>query len=173
MQETWVRSLGGADPLEKGMATHPSIPAWKIPRTEDLGGQQSMRSQRIGQNRVTNMTQVTKMFGDCSSLCCFGYLQTHWRAGIWKLQFGKPLKVVSSYTSGFGAFFDKWVTHMWPEHAVLEQSIVTKSSMLSDQQSGCLLILPSCQHHIQHSLPFVKLPGPYHKNRKFPSTPQT
>ena len=34
MQETWVRSLGGEDPLEKGMATHSSIPAWEIPWTE-------------------------------------------------------------------------------------------------------------------------------------------
>ena len=38
MQETWVWSLGQEDPLEKGMATHSSIPAWKIPRTEEPGG---------------------------------------------------------------------------------------------------------------------------------------
>ena len=37
MQETWVRSLGQEDPLEKGMATHSSILAWRIPRTEDPG----------------------------------------------------------------------------------------------------------------------------------------
>ena len=47
-QETQVRSLGGEDPLEKEMATHSSIPAWKIPRTEEHGGLQSMGSQRIG-----------------------------------------------------------------------------------------------------------------------------
>ena len=35
MQETWVQSLGWEDPLEKGMATHPSILAWRIPWTED------------------------------------------------------------------------------------------------------------------------------------------
>ena len=35
MQETWVRSLGQEDPLEKGMATHSSILAWKTPRTEE------------------------------------------------------------------------------------------------------------------------------------------
>ena len=45
MQETWVRSLGREDPLEKEMATHSSILAWKIiPRTEELGGLQSMGS---------------------------------------------------------------------------------------------------------------------------------
>ena len=48
MQETWVGSLGWEDPLEKGMATHSSILAWKIPRTEEPGGLQSMGSQRVG-----------------------------------------------------------------------------------------------------------------------------
>ena len=43
MQETQVLSLGGEDPLEKGMATHSSILAWKIPQTEEPGGLQSMR----------------------------------------------------------------------------------------------------------------------------------
>ena len=42
MQETWVRSLGQEDPLEKGMATHSSFLAWKIPWTEGPGGLQSM-----------------------------------------------------------------------------------------------------------------------------------
>ena len=37
MQETWVRSLGQEDPLEKGMATHSSILAWRIPWTEEPG----------------------------------------------------------------------------------------------------------------------------------------
>ena len=48
MQETWVVSLGWESTLEKGMATHSSILAWKIPLTEEPGGLQSMRSQRIG-----------------------------------------------------------------------------------------------------------------------------
>ena len=48
MQETQVQSLGQEDPLEKGMATHSSIPAWRIPRTEEPGGLQSMGSQRVG-----------------------------------------------------------------------------------------------------------------------------
>ena len=42
MQETWVQPLGWEDPLEKGMATHSSILAWRIPWTEKLGGLQSM-----------------------------------------------------------------------------------------------------------------------------------
>ena len=47
-QETLVQSLGGKDPLEKGMATHSSILAWRIPWTEDPGRLQSMRSQIVG-----------------------------------------------------------------------------------------------------------------------------
>ena len=48
MQETWVRSLGWEDPLEEGMATLSSIPAWRIPWTEEPGMLQFMGSQRIG-----------------------------------------------------------------------------------------------------------------------------
>ena len=47
MQETWVQSLGQEDPLEKGMATHSSIFAWRIPWTEEPVGLQSMESQRV------------------------------------------------------------------------------------------------------------------------------
>ena len=46
-QETWVRSLGQEDPLEKEMATHSSILAWKIPWTEKPGRLQSVGSQRV------------------------------------------------------------------------------------------------------------------------------
>ena len=48
MQETWVRSFSWEDPLEKGMATHSSILAWRIPRTEELHRLQSMGSQKVG-----------------------------------------------------------------------------------------------------------------------------
>ena len=48
MRETWVQSLGQEDPLEKEMATHSSILAWKIPWREESGGLQSMGSQRVG-----------------------------------------------------------------------------------------------------------------------------
>ena len=48
VQETWVRSLGGEDPLEKGMATHCSILAWRNPRTEKPGRLQSTGLQRVG-----------------------------------------------------------------------------------------------------------------------------
>ena len=47
MPETWVQSLGWDDPLEKEMATHSSILAWRIPWTEEPGKLQSMVSQRV------------------------------------------------------------------------------------------------------------------------------
>ena len=47
MWETWVRSLGQEDPLEKKMTTHSSVLAWKIPLIEEFGGLQSMGLQRV------------------------------------------------------------------------------------------------------------------------------
>ena len=54
MQETQVCFLGLDDPLEKGMATHSSILAWRIPWTEEPGGLQFMGSQRVGHNWAAN-----------------------------------------------------------------------------------------------------------------------
>ena len=45
MRETWVQSLGQVDPLEKGMAAHSIVPAWRISWTEEPGSLQSTRSQ--------------------------------------------------------------------------------------------------------------------------------
>ena len=52
MQEIWVRSLGWEGPLEKGMATHSSILAWRIPWTEEPGGLQFMGLQKVGYERA-------------------------------------------------------------------------------------------------------------------------
>ena len=50
MQETWVQSLGQENLLEKGMATHSSVLAWRIPRIQEPGGLQFMESQRVLHN---------------------------------------------------------------------------------------------------------------------------
>ena len=50
MQETWIQILGQEDPLEKGLATHSSILAWRIPCTEEPDGLQSMGLQRVRYN---------------------------------------------------------------------------------------------------------------------------
>ena len=61
MQETWVRSLGLEEPLEKEMATHSSILAWRIPWTEEPGGLQSMESQK-SRTRLSDQTTATFFF---------------------------------------------------------------------------------------------------------------
>ena len=58
MQETWVRSLGREDPLEKGMITHSSFLAWRISWTEEPGGLQSMGLQ--SHHYVTNTFKLNK-----------------------------------------------------------------------------------------------------------------
>ena len=58
MQEIRVRSLDQEDSLEKGMATHSSILAWRIPWTEEAGGLQSMGSQRVAHDRATKHTDT-------------------------------------------------------------------------------------------------------------------
>ena len=54
--ETWVRSLGQEDPLEKEMVTHSSILAWRIPWMEEPGGLQSMGSQRVRHDWTTSLS---------------------------------------------------------------------------------------------------------------------
>ena len=56
--ETWVRSLGWEDPLEEGMETHSNILAWRIPRTEEPDGLQSMGLQRVRHDWVAKNTHI-------------------------------------------------------------------------------------------------------------------
>ena len=60
--KTWVRSLDQEDPLEKRMATHSSILAWRIPWTEEPSGLESMGSQRVGHDWATNITTTCWKF---------------------------------------------------------------------------------------------------------------
>ena len=66
MQEMWLASLGWEDPLEEEMATHLSVPAWKIPWTEEPDGLQSMGSKRVRHDWATEHAHT--------SLCCMRYL---------------------------------------------------------------------------------------------------
>ena len=58
MQETQVQSLGQEDPLEEGVTTHSGILPWRIPWTEEPGGLQSMRAQRVRHKCVTEHIQL-------------------------------------------------------------------------------------------------------------------
>ena len=76
MRETWVRSLGQENPLEKEMATHSSIHAWKIPWTEEPGGLQSMGSQRVGHDWATSLSPLS----DLESHRIMMWLSSCWNA---------------------------------------------------------------------------------------------
>ena len=55
-----VQSPAWEEPLEEGMAAHPNILAWRIPRTEEPGGPQSVASQRVGRDRIANTNRLTE-----------------------------------------------------------------------------------------------------------------
>ena len=76
MQETWVRSLGREDPLEKEMATHSSTLARRIPWREEPGRLQSMGSQRVGHDRATSLSSVQTWFSSVQSLDRLQFLAT-------------------------------------------------------------------------------------------------
>ena len=58
MQETRVRSLGCEDPLDKALATHSSVLAWRTPWREEPGGRQSMRWQRVGHDSAQHSSDI-------------------------------------------------------------------------------------------------------------------
>ena len=100
MQETWVQSLGREDPLEKGMTTHSSILAWRIPWTEEPGEVQSLASQRVRHDWKTNPSwkwrgspgkripiaegNSSRLYGTCGSSKMT--LRTHPLPGPWNLE---------------------------------------------------------------------------------------
>ena len=63
VKEMPVRSLGWKDPLEKGMATHSIVLAWRVPWTEEPGGLQSIGSQRVGHNLATKQQKKQSSSG--------------------------------------------------------------------------------------------------------------
>ena len=79
MWETWVRSLGQEDPLEKEMAIHSSTLAWKIPWTEEAGRLQSIGSQRVGNDWVAKLTFIGSM-SSVQSLSQVRLFATPWTA---------------------------------------------------------------------------------------------
>ena len=84
MQETQVRSLGGEDPLEKEMATHSSILAWRITWTEEPGGLQSMGLQRVEHDTEWTLSKQVS----CVCVCV-------WQGGVWEV--GEEARKVLSW----------------------------------------------------------------------------
>ena len=77
IQETWVWSKGWEDPLEEQMATSSTVFAWKIPWTEELGRLQSVGSQRVRHDGVTNIHTHTHT----NILECFIFSPDYWTCG--------------------------------------------------------------------------------------------
>ena len=81
IQETRVQSLNWEDPLEKGGATHSGILAWRIPWTEDPGGLQSLGSQRVRHNWMTNTFNTYYIAQNISR---FYRIKLEWISGYYK-----------------------------------------------------------------------------------------
>ena len=129
VQETWVRSLGWEDPLEKEMATYFSILACTIPWTEKIGGLQSMGSQRVGHDWLTlslSPKQLEPLYkGSCLIDTAAGLSKEfnskrmeHWfkdeththahTSHTWGLEAGNELSWVVSWTVGFHQHSVHW-----------------------------------------------------------------
>ena len=115
IHKTRVRSLGQEDPLEEGVATHSCILAWRIPWTEEPEGLQSMGSQRVGHNWVTNTFRA-------------GAWVTAGTILVWGLS-QDPLEKEKSFKSHFSTFNwfyqhllqtysrEKWILYLpWKGH---------------------------------------------------------
>ena len=75
MKDIWVRSLGWEDLLKKEMATHSGILAWRIPWIEESGWLRSLRSQKVGHDRMTDTFHTSSAFENnlrkCTELASF------------------------------------------------------------------------------------------------------
>ena len=92
----WVQPLGQEDPLEEGMATHSSIPAWRIPCTEELGGLQSVGAQ--SQTQLKCLSVHVFIHQDCKSkrsCLCPSPLFYQQVVSEWHCQAEVPTKITS------------------------------------------------------------------------------
>ena len=107
VQETWEtpRSLGWEDPLEEGMATHSSIPAWRIPCTEEPGGLQSIVSQRFGHD----WSDLARIEINCSkwNFKFYQLMQCEWEAKNWEKILRRQQDV--------GHVKERWLSLSWED----------------------------------------------------------
>ena len=116
MQEVQVQSLGQKEPLEKGMATYSSIPAWRIPWTEEPGGLQFMVSQRVGCDWATN-TQHRHSVNICGV-----FSPSNWRVSTYKADDQYSSVGFRGQTEHWDAWAMAWERTEWkscPELSIL------------------------------------------------------
>ena len=156
MQETWVWSLGWEDPLEKEMATHSNILAWKIPWTEEPGRLQSLGSQRVRHDWVTHThthTHTHKSYWFCfSQKSIIHSLIVFDRLG---------LIIVTLHWQGYGSFARRMFqqsdslcnTHSWlsvvPHHCLEEGSPYPKDPCPLYSHTSGFPYPFRCQRHPQ------------------------
>ena len=136
MQETWVRSLGQEDPLDKEMATHSSTLAWKIPWTEEPGRLQSMGSQRVGHDWATSLSLFTWKFPlpPTLFLCQFALLCVERKAPDLQPSFGHCL-VAGAVESCL-----RWRPLAWHQ-SFPKVNLVFLSSEFPNKNTGCTVKL--------------------------------
>ena len=121
MRETQVWSLGLEDPLEKGMATHFGILAWRIPRTEGPDGLKSMGSQRVRHDWVYN-----SFFEEGNSnLLQYSCLENSMDIGAWKATVHGVAKSQTQLRDFTFTFYRDW------KNMLVEQTIESRSSYIS------------------------------------------
>ena len=124
MQETWVWSLGVKDPLEKQMASHYSILAWRIPWTGEPGRLQSMGLQRVRHDRATKHTSIDSFFLFTIYIYLLGCVGSWlWQAGSWLRPAGSLLVLSLQNTwlsSGLSYSMACGFLVSWPGHLHLK-----------------------------------------------------
>ena len=142
--ETWVRSLGREDPLEKEMATHSSILAWKIPRMQEPGGLQSMGSQRVGHNWATSPHQKPSVFFLCKLYIT--YLLNTYKIFLFNMKhYVWQLKHYTNLSTFLWRLQSALLSLTQPHDTQSPNRLPGCLFLLHDQESSfCPLLSPSC-----------------------------
>ena len=162
MQETWVRSQGWDNPLEKEMATHSSILAWRIPWTEDPGGLQSMGSQRVRHDWATFTWAIVPLWFQelVNALICSIYtdhvvfpspatkrMEIYWRdpcqlewmgTALRGYYLWRPLFQSTSMLLLFSLFFKlDFLWKIWPCHAMVPLNVCPRCKLFNQLSGAC------------------------------------
>ena len=145
MWETRVRSLGQEDPLEKGMAIHSSILAWRIPWTEEPGGLQSMGLQRIRHDWMTNLSFPFLDFSSVQFSCSVvsNSLRPH---GLQQARTPCPLPAPGVYSNSCP--LSQWC------HPAISSSVISFSSCLQSFSASGSFQGVSPSHQVAKVLEF-------------------